>query len=125
MPKRTEVPVMGLVSTKNFVKTNALENILSKPPPEKAALAAAGERETSKTCDDFRHSEHARVPEYLKDVKEEIQVQRLCSILVVAPAYYLLNVDVYVCVSVCGVCVWGGGVYVRVCVWGGYMYVCV
>lgn len=75
VPKRTEVPVMGLVSTKNFVKTNALENILSKPPPEKAALAAAGERETSKTCDDFRHSEHARVPEYLKDVKEEIQAE--------------------------------------------------
>lgn len=32
VPMRTEVPTMGLHSTKNFVTTNAIQAILSKPP---------------------------------------------------------------------------------------------
>ena len=36
VPKRDEAPAMGLVSDKNFVKTNALEAMLAKPPKKEA-----------------------------------------------------------------------------------------
>lgn len=72
VPKKSEKPVMGLVTTKNFVKTNALTNILSKPPPEKAELAA---REVDAGEPKVLHAEHGRVPEYLKEVKKEVEAE--------------------------------------------------
>lgn len=72
VPKSTEKPVMGLVTTQNFVKTNALTNILSKPPQEKAALAA---KEVDAGEPQFLHSEHGKVPEYLKEVKKEVEAE--------------------------------------------------
>lgn len=90
IPKRSELrPTMGLASQKNFVVSNALENILSKPPKEKTAkfdqtnfgtLNGASPKEnnanvlnnsTLNIAD--RHAEFGKVPEYLKTIKQQVQ----------------------------------------------------
>jgi len=65
VPTREEKPVMGLVSAKNFVTANAVENILSTPKKViyDAPLA------TSKP-------DYGKVPTYLKTVKGQIQHEK-------------------------------------------------
>jgi len=59
VPKRNEHPVMGQRSNKNFVTSNAVDNILRKPPAAKSSKADM-------------HQSHGKVPAYLNKVKQEI-----------------------------------------------------
>jgi len=63
VPDRTELPVMGLVTSKNFIKANLLSSILQEP---KKTLPQ-NESEVQK------HAEYGKVPEYLETVKKEVQ----------------------------------------------------
>lgn len=64
VPKATERPVMGLVSQKNFVKANAIENILAKPPKREEPLRATQKRD------------YGKVPKYLQTIKSQIAAER-------------------------------------------------
>ena len=55
---------MGLVSKKNFVYANAVENILSKPPTKTAPT-----RMTEKP-------EYGKVPKYLETIKSQISAEK-------------------------------------------------
>eukprot|EP01083_Nonionella_stella_P035697 97359_1 len=60
---KDEKPVMGLVTTKNFIKTNAVANILQEPGP----------RNETPSGKPALHAEYGEVPDYLQHVKNEIQ----------------------------------------------------
>lgn len=62
VPTRDEKPIMGLVTTKNFIVSNAVENILSvaKKRPEK---------EMNWT----QKPEYGQIPSYLHEIKKEIE----------------------------------------------------
>lgn len=64
VPKATERPVMGLVSQKNFVTANAIENILAKPPKREEPLRATQKRD------------YGKVPKYLQTIKAQIAAER-------------------------------------------------
>jgi hypothetical protein len=61
VPSRSERPVMGLQTSKNFVVANAVENILSVPKP-----LSDGKIDYTKKPD------YGKVPEYLSDIKKQI-----------------------------------------------------
>lgn len=61
VPKREDAPLCGLKSGKDFVVANAVDAILTIPK-------RAGASEPPRL-----HEEYARVPEYLKRVKQEIE----------------------------------------------------
>mmetsp|Transcript_7796 Transcript_7796/g.25902 ORF Transcript_7796/g.25902 Transcript_7796/m.25902 type:complete len:242 (-) Transcript_7796:43-768(-) len=65
VPSKEEKPLMGLVSSKNFVTSNAVENILSTPSkvavPEVLATQKAG---------------FGKTPGYLKKVKSQIAAEK-------------------------------------------------
>lgn len=60
VPKVHEKPVLGLKSTKNFIVSNAVENILSVPKAQKESV------------DWTKKPEYGQVPEYLSKIKENI-----------------------------------------------------
>ena len=64
VPKRDEAPAMGLVSDKNFVKTNALEAMLAKPPKKEAPLLATQKKD------------YGKVPKYLHTIKSQIAAEK-------------------------------------------------
>ena len=62
VPAKTEKPVMGITSSKNFVTANAVEAILMVP------------KNTAKPELNYLEKEdYGQVPEYLKHVKEEVK----------------------------------------------------
>eukprot|EP00164_Ancoracysta_twista_P000686 GFYU01000909.1.p1 GENE.GFYU01000909.1~~GFYU01000909.1.p1 ORF type:complete len:262 (+),score=76.05 GFYU01000909.1:224-1009(+) len=64
VPRRHEKPLMGFVTTKNFITANAVENILAVPKkrPEEKIL--------------YRNKpDYGQVPSYLENVKDEIQAE--------------------------------------------------
>ena len=65
LPLKNQAPIMGLVSAKNYITANAVENILAQPKkgPEPAMnpLSMPG---------------YAKVPKYLKTVKKKIETER-------------------------------------------------
>ncbi|KAL8428038.1 hypothetical protein Efla_006944 [Eimeria flavescens] len=61
IPKRSGVPVFGVKSDINFVKYNAVINMLSRPPEEKAEKNF------------LKKKGYGQVPEYLSRVKKQIQ----------------------------------------------------
>jgi hypothetical protein len=65
VPKRTEKPVMGLTTEKNFVVANAVENILAVPrrPPKEAPLATQAKS-------------FGKVPGYLGKIKRDVEQER-------------------------------------------------
>jgi len=65
VPTRTDKPVMGLVSSKNFVTANAVENILSQPKKLMTDAPLATQKP------DF-----GKVPKYLKTIKGQIQQEK-------------------------------------------------
>jgi len=65
VPKRDDKPVYGLISGKNFVTANAVENILSQPKK----VVKEEPRATQKT--DF-----GKVPKYLKTIKGQIETEK-------------------------------------------------
>ena len=66
VPKATERPVMGLVSQKNFVKANAIENILAKPEKreEPPRDAEGGLRKGSQVPADHQVADRRRTRDY-------------------------------------------------------------
>ena len=62
VPKRDEKPIHGLVSDKNFIVANAVENILAAPK-----LPA------QKDKDYLKKKNYGAVPKYLTKIKNEIE----------------------------------------------------
>lgn len=62
VPKRDEKPIHGLVSDKNFIVANAVENILAAPK-----LAA------NKDKDYLKKKTYGQVPKYVTKIKQEIE----------------------------------------------------
>jgi len=62
VPRRSEKPVMGLKTTKNFITANAVEAILQVPTVKYTAEP-----------DYLKKADYAQVPAYLSQVKEEIR----------------------------------------------------
>merc|ERR1739842_250410 len=60
LPKRGDVPTMGLRTQKNFVVSNAIENILSESISK------------NEKTDNAKHAEFGKVPQYLEGVKAQI-----------------------------------------------------
>jgi hypothetical protein len=61
VPKKNDKPIMGLRSKKNFISSNAVENILSAPKKVKKSEGHWTDK-----------AEFGKVPEYLRKVKEEV-----------------------------------------------------
>lgn len=61
VPLASEKPVMGLKSGKNFVVTNAVENILSVPKVAKEEVKYVNKKD------------YGKVPEYLDKIKSSIE----------------------------------------------------
>merc|ERR1712013_34261 len=74
LPKRDEPPVMGLTTNKNFVISNAIENILSDTKNTKSAMAKdlQGANAQGNT---FKHAEFGKIPGYLSKVKQQINAE--------------------------------------------------
>jgi len=62
VPKINEKPIMGLVSDKNFIVSNAVENILAAP-----------KLPGSKNIDHLKKKNYGKVPRYLQTIKKEIE----------------------------------------------------
>ena len=62
IPKKDEKPIMGLISKKNYVVSNAVDNILSAPKKVKQPEALWTQK-----------AEFGKVPDYLVKIKQEIQ----------------------------------------------------
>mmetsp|Transcript_66878 Transcript_66878/g.178793 ORF Transcript_66878/g.178793 Transcript_66878/m.178793 type:complete len:250 (-) Transcript_66878:200-949(-) len=62
VPRRDEKPVMGLVSQKNFITANAVDNILAVP-----------KKPISKDVNYLKKQDYGKVPGYLNRVKDQIQ----------------------------------------------------
>jgi len=62
VPKRDEKPIQGLVSDKNFIVANAVENILAAPK-------LAG----NKDKDFLKKKNYGKTPAYLTNIKNEIE----------------------------------------------------
>ncbi|KAF4659444.1 hypothetical protein FOL46_006577 [Perkinsus olseni] len=66
VPKLNEKPVMNLVSGKNYVTANAVDNIL-KAPPAKAKHYGELDR------DYLRKADYGKIPAYLEKIKADIR----------------------------------------------------
>merc|ERR1719213_604265 len=64
VPKTSDMPVMNLVTSKNFVVANAVETILAAP-----------KKVTSQAKDYLSKEDYAKVPKYLKNIKQDIQAE--------------------------------------------------
>lgn len=62
VPKATEKPIMGLVSDKNFIVSNAVENILAAPK-----LPGSSDK------DYLKKKNYGKVPKFLQKIKKEIE----------------------------------------------------
>eukprot|EP00750_Incisomonas_marina_P001605 INCI11346.1.p2 GENE.INCI11346.1~~INCI11346.1.p2 ORF type:complete len:246 (-),score=52.71 INCI11346.1:280-1017(-) len=65
VPRRTEKPILGLQSSKDFVVGNAVENILAVPM-----------RRQAPKVNYLKKKDYGRVPEYLQHVKKDIQEEK-------------------------------------------------
>lgn len=64
VPRKEEVPVMNLVTSKNFVVANAVEAILAAP------------KKVSQGAKEYLHKEdYGKVPKYLKHIKSDIEAE--------------------------------------------------
>lgn len=61
VPKKDEKPIHGLVSDKNFIVANAVENILAAP-----------KLPVSKDKDFLKKKNFGKTPKYLEKIKNEI-----------------------------------------------------
>merc|ERR1719310_1223095 len=62
VPRRSEKPIMNLVSSKNFVTANAVENILAAP------------KKVVQEVPDYLHKDdYGKVPAYLTQIKKDIE----------------------------------------------------
>lgn len=65
LPSKDDKPVMGLVSAKNFVTANAVENILSKP-----------KKKFQEPVDMTKKPDYGKVPKYLQTIKSQINTEK-------------------------------------------------
>lgn len=64
IPKVADMPIMNLVTSKNFVVANAVETILAAP------------KKTTKSAKDYLHKEdYGKVPKYLGHIKQDIDAE--------------------------------------------------
>ena len=63
IPSVNERPIMGLKSEKNYVLSNAIDNILMMPKKLR----------TNRSCEDIRHPYYGEVPKYIKKFRAEKQ----------------------------------------------------
>jgi len=64
VPKTSDMPVMNLVTSKNFVVANAVETILAAP-----------KKVTSQAKDYLSKEDYGKAPKYLKNIKGDIQAE--------------------------------------------------
>lgn len=64
VPKTSDIPVMNLVTSKNFVVANAVETILAAP-----------KKVTSATKDYLQKDDFGKVPKYLQQIKQDINAE--------------------------------------------------
>merc|ERR1712072_907727 len=64
VPKTSDVPVMNLVTSKNFVVANAVETILAAP-----------KKVTSQAKDYLSKEDYGKVPKYLQNIKQDIDAE--------------------------------------------------
>lgn len=65
LPSKDDKPVMGLVSAKNFITANAVENILSKP-----------KKKFQEPMDMTKKPDYGKVPKYLQTIKSQIHTEK-------------------------------------------------
>lgn len=79
VPNHSEKPLMGIRSNKNFIKTNAVENIMSVPkkPEKKFADTRIGATHpltpSGLTPKYTQKKDYGRTPEYLERRKAEVE----------------------------------------------------
>merc|ERR1719291_189747 len=64
-PRRDEIPVMNLVTSKNFIVANAVETILAQP-----------KKATATTKDYLKKEDYGKVPTYLKHIQKDIAAEQ-------------------------------------------------
>merc|ERR1719506_1947699 len=64
VPKTVDMPVMNLVTSKNFVVANAVETILAAP-----------KKVSAQAKDYLSKEDYGRVPKYLKNIKQDIEAE--------------------------------------------------
>merc|ERR1719460_998374 len=64
VPKTSDMPVMNLVTSKNFVVANAVETILAAP-----------KKVTSAAKDYLQKDDYGKVPKYLKNIQNDIEAE--------------------------------------------------
>jgi len=62
IPDKTDKPIMGLVSEKNYIISNAVENILSAP-----------KNVDSKNVDYLKKNNYGKVPHYIEKIKKDVE----------------------------------------------------
>mmetsp|Transcript_25730 Transcript_25730/g.25001 ORF Transcript_25730/g.25001 Transcript_25730/m.25001 type:complete len:135 (-) Transcript_25730:168-572(-) len=62
VPKKDEKPIMGLISDKNYIVGNAVENILAAP-----------KMPVNKDKDFLKKKNYGKTPNYLQKIKNEIE----------------------------------------------------
>ena len=65
IPSKNDKPIFGLKSQKNYVLSNAIDNILMKPRKLR----------TNKSCEDIRHHCYGKVPKYILKFREDKQIE--------------------------------------------------
>merc|ERR1719272_2177576 len=64
VPRTSDIPVMNLVTSKNFVVANAVETILAAPKVV-----------TSQAKNYLSKEDYGKVPKYLKNIKQDIEAE--------------------------------------------------
>jgi hypothetical protein len=62
VPKKEDKPIMGLVSDKNYIVANAVENILAAP-----------KMTVNKDKDMLKKRNYGKVPKFVNKIKQEIE----------------------------------------------------
>ena len=65
VPSINDKPIMGVKSQKNYVLSNAIDNILMK----------TGKLRTNRSCEDIRHPYYGKVPKYIQRFRAEKQAE--------------------------------------------------
>ena len=65
IPSKNDRPIFGLKSQKNYVLSNAIDNILMKPR----------KLIKNRSCEDIRHHYYGKVPKYILKFREDKQVE--------------------------------------------------
>jgi len=71
VPKKDEKPIHGLVSDKNFIVANAVENILAGKSDFKEL--SAPKLPVNKDKDYLKKKNYGKVPKYIEKIKKEIE----------------------------------------------------